>query len=374
MRKILFSVLMCLLVVDGAKSADMTEIYNYPLSFPLNRPKKVGTVVALSIGGAGDNQAVIPSYIANIVAVSAGVNHNLALTYDGRVLAWGKNDRGQCDVPSDLADVVQISAGRDHSMALLSNGRIRVWGWNGMNQISSSGLNPNSLTNIISILAGDCYSMALDNNGLLRVWGAISKTVSGVTAMSAGSTKIAVRNASGDITIHYGYISDYYTPLPRATSVTSFALFGVSSLLLLNNDETTSPSNAINNAFLAVSRFGSLTGSVSKSGELARLFNLSSWDYTALPSFNDLFAVSVGEYHALGLQSLRTPPALSITTADNITDVSYYGQNGYMYSLQMSSNLVDWTNYTTDIYGADSINSLKFPINNDKMFFRILRK
>ena len=88
MRKILFSVLMSLLVVDGAKSADMTEIYNYPLSFPLNRPKKVGTVVAL--GGDGDNQAVIPSYITNIVAVSAGVNHNLALTYDGRVLAWQK--------------------------------------------------------------------------------------------------------------------------------------------------------------------------------------------------------------------------------------------------------------------------------------------
>ncbi len=53
----------------------------------------------------------------------------MALTTDGRVLAWGWNTAGQRDVPA-LQDVVQLAAGWEHSLALTAHGRVVVWGRN----------------------------------------------------------------------------------------------------------------------------------------------------------------------------------------------------------------------------------------------------
>ena len=62
-----------------------------------------------------------------MTAIAAGSNHSLALTANGRVIAWGcGNDHGiinssfgQCDVPTTAAQgVTAISAGYAHSLAL----------------------------------------------------------------------------------------------------------------------------------------------------------------------------------------------------------------------------------------------------------------
>ncbi len=37
-----------------------------------------------------------------IAALALGDTHIVALRRDGKILAWGKNDVGQCDVPVDL--------------------------------------------------------------------------------------------------------------------------------------------------------------------------------------------------------------------------------------------------------------------------------
>ena len=48
--------------------------------------------------------------------------HSLALTAEGRVVAWGSNDVGQTNVPSGLSNVVAIAAGDHHSLALTAEG------------------------------------------------------------------------------------------------------------------------------------------------------------------------------------------------------------------------------------------------------------
>src|SRR2546423_13649826 len=53
----------------------------------------IGTVV--SWGGAQPNGA---SGLNNVAAVSASVDHTLALKSDGTVLAWGSNMNGECNV------------------------------------------------------------------------------------------------------------------------------------------------------------------------------------------------------------------------------------------------------------------------------------
>ena len=44
------------------------------------------------------------------------------------VTAWGWNDYGQTDVPSGLTNVVAIAGGAEHSLALTAEGRVVAWG------------------------------------------------------------------------------------------------------------------------------------------------------------------------------------------------------------------------------------------------------
>jgi hypothetical protein len=57
--------------------------------------------------------------LSNVVAIAAGYQHSLALTAEGRVVAWGKNNFGQKCVPAGLSNVVAIAAGVSHGLALM---------------------------------------------------------------------------------------------------------------------------------------------------------------------------------------------------------------------------------------------------------------
>ena len=76
-------------------------------------------------------QTSIPITARNCVAIAAGNEHCLALTAEGRVVAWGNNDVGQTSVPvAALTDVVKIAAGPFSSIALKKDGTIITWGDN----------------------------------------------------------------------------------------------------------------------------------------------------------------------------------------------------------------------------------------------------
>jgi len=54
-----------------------------------------------------------------------------ALTDTGKLVAWGRNDRGQLN-PSGVATseaFEQIAGGSEHALALTSSGRVLAWGW-----------------------------------------------------------------------------------------------------------------------------------------------------------------------------------------------------------------------------------------------------
>ncbi|HEY3281797.1 MAG TPA: hypothetical protein VGN26_05940, partial [Armatimonadota bacterium] len=96
-------------------------------------------VPVAGVGGVGA--------LTNVVAVSAGVAHSLALRVDGTVVAWGLNDHGQLGDGTTLSrsapvqvlgvggtgvlnSVVAISSGASHSVALRSDGSVVAWGYN----------------------------------------------------------------------------------------------------------------------------------------------------------------------------------------------------------------------------------------------------
>jgi len=99
--------------------------------------------------------------------VAAGIDFSVTLRPYGRVVAWGVNDRGQCNVPAGLAGVVDIAAGQYHSLALKADGSVVGWGWNTFGQASV----PAGLANAVAIAAGGYHSLALGNDGFVRAWG-----------------------------------------------------------------------------------------------------------------------------------------------------------------------------------------------------------
>ncbi len=125
-------------------------------------------------------------------AVSTGGNHTIAVTSNGSLVAWGRNQTGQLgngnatslNVPTKIGVSVnwqKVSAGNSHSLSIKTNGTLWAWGRNSLGQLGNgtggSGLFSNipiqvgTDTNWSSIAAGDEYSTAIKVDGTLWAWG-----------------------------------------------------------------------------------------------------------------------------------------------------------------------------------------------------------
>lgn len=89
-----------------------------------------GTVRASSARSSGAE----PSDLRDVLQVSAGDMHYLALRRDGTVVGWGSSPVRHA-VPMGLQDVTEISAGDHHSLALRHDGSVVAWGKKGHSQI-----------------------------------------------------------------------------------------------------------------------------------------------------------------------------------------------------------------------------------------------
>jgi len=60
----------------------------------------------------------VPSSATNVIAISVGAWHTLALRSDGIIVGWGEGDSGELSTPIGLTNVVAISAGTYESLAI----------------------------------------------------------------------------------------------------------------------------------------------------------------------------------------------------------------------------------------------------------------
>ena len=117
-----------------------------------------GDNTAGSLGNNSTTQSNVPVAVNTsgvlagkaVVAMAAG-NHSLALCSDGTLAAWGRNSEGQLGINSTVLStvpvsvgtsgvlagrlIVAVSAGINHSMALCSDGTLAAWGWNSTGQL-----------------------------------------------------------------------------------------------------------------------------------------------------------------------------------------------------------------------------------------------
>lgn len=102
----------------------------------------------------------IPASVSNLVAISAVQRGGIGLRSDRRLVVWGTAPVP----PINTEDVVQLSAGGSHAVAVRSNGSLLAWGSNARGQSSI----PNGLTNIVSISTGSEASLALTRSPVIR--------------------------------------------------------------------------------------------------------------------------------------------------------------------------------------------------------------
>ena len=113
----------------------------------------------------------VPAGLTNIVAIAASYDRTMALSADGNLVAWGKNDVGQSSVPNVADNPEHISAGMDFSIASSANPPYKVFAW-GNNQDGQHNLaQPATGQRYTQISAGWSHVVGLLNDGTLRCAG-----------------------------------------------------------------------------------------------------------------------------------------------------------------------------------------------------------
>ncbi len=162
-----------------------------------------GRVLAWGAGAAGQlgdgstKRRLVPGYVSlpahtTAMSIAAGSLMDFAATSAGKLLAWGSNSYGlgdgttkqrntpvQVKLPKGVK-VVAATAGLQHVLALTTGGRVLAWGLNMSGQLGD-GTTTNRLvpvfaklptgTKVRQLAAGKYYSMALTAKGKILAWG-----------------------------------------------------------------------------------------------------------------------------------------------------------------------------------------------------------
>ena len=147
------------------------RVYGYPVgngSFSTTQPYSLSYTLAaqsanesLSVAIFGAGKMPIGFSSMRFSQVSVGFDYTVALMPNGKVVAWGKNDYGQCNIPENLCGVVQIAAGERYVVALKSDGSVVAWGKGSCSIINT----PNNASSIVQVVAGYYDAVALMSDG-----------------------------------------------------------------------------------------------------------------------------------------------------------------------------------------------------------------
>ena len=166
--------------------------------------------------------------LTDIVAIAAGRFHSLALASNGAVWAWGSNNHGQLgngntttqlyavrvrSAGTPISGIRSISAGSDHNLAITSTGTVLAWGRNHVGQLGNNTIvnqsqainvisnflfgNPFDVFNAKAVGTGANHSFVITADGSMRAWGNNTSGQLGDNTITDRWLPVAVVSSSG---------------------------------------------------------------------------------------------------------------------------------------------------------------------------------
>ncbi|XP_029168904.1 RCC1 and BTB domain-containing protein 1-like [Nylanderia fulva] len=148
------------------------------------------------------NKVDVPNLISglkekNVVSIACGSKFNMVVTDEGKLYGWGDNRNGQIDYKSVMNGsklykcyvhsieinvndkvIVKVACGFEHTLVLTDEGKVYAWGNNDKGQIGvNNNLSFSSVTMVdipelvSDIVAYGNFSVAIDNKKNIYVWG-----------------------------------------------------------------------------------------------------------------------------------------------------------------------------------------------------------
>jgi len=247
--------------------------------------KNDGTLVGWGYNAEG--QTNLSPNLTNVVAIAAGFYHSLALKADGTVTAWGGNTLSQLNGVTNLANIVAIAAGAYHSLAVKSDGSVVAWGYNNFGQTNV----PGGLANATAVAAGIYHSMALTAVGTVAVWGAntygqtnVPDGLTNVVDISSGEYHCLALKKDGTV-VAWGYNNVGQTNVPASlTNVTAIACGDYFNLALKSDGSLVSWGD---NTYGQINLPAGLTNVVQMAGGMFHAFAIGNMAPQALSLTND---------------------------------------------------------------------------------------
>ena len=339
------------------------------------------------------------------IAIAAGYGHSLALCSDGTLSAWGFNSAGQLGVgegttfaslvpmPVDLSgslagrQLMSISSGQFHNLALCTDGSMHAWGYNGNGELGIGTLTntylPTRIPNtpvlsgriVDSIRSDDASNLVLCADGTLAAWGYNGSGALGDNSTVNRSTPVLVDRSgvlSGRTVIAVDHGGTHGIAL---CSDGTIATWGSNSLGALGTNSTASssvPVQVVNTGVLAGKTVTKVSAGGAFNMALCSDGNLAAWGYNAdgrlginsttnmlVPVLVDRSTLRTGERfvdvfagrsHAVAVVASPPEPTAATLPATGITDTGVV-LNGLVDAEGRTTDCVFEYGLTTD-YGT----------------------
>ncbi len=278
-----------------------------------------GSVVAWGSNTYGKTN--VPPSATNVVAVSGGSEHSLALCADGTLVGWGSNSYGQTNVPAAATNLAAVSAGGSHNLALRRDGTVIAWGSPATGQTNV----PPAAAGAVAVAAAFGRSVALHADGSVVGWGGVGPAtnvpsrvsdltrISGATAQQASGFCVGLRRDGTVVAWGSGALS--MTNVPAAvTNAVAVAAGGRHGLALLSRGAvvawgwgagTNVPASATNVVAVTAGEVHSLA--LRTDGTVIAWGDNSSRQASVPTGLVNVIAIDAGSTHSLALVGDGSP-------------------------------------------------------------------